>query len=156
MPFMVCWDSNTATVKKNLLLQRSLTWIRSIGWSSVNHQTQSPKKQTNYRGTRLQVKYMTIDPSDVFQCFWNIFLISKASYFCVGRNLISSTESGSDPYVRLYLLPDKRRSGRRKTNTMKKTVNPIYDQTSVSFSSSRLFKSSKFALNKTTCICVFK
>ncbi|XP_051555701.1 extended synaptotagmin-2-like isoform X2 [Myxocyprinus asiaticus] len=45
------------------------------------------------------------------------------------RNLISSTESGSDPYVRLYLLPDKRRSGRRKTNTMKKTVNPIYDQT---------------------------
>ncbi|XP_067308639.1 extended synaptotagmin-2-A isoform X1 [Pseudorasbora parva] len=45
------------------------------------------------------------------------------------RNLISSTESGSDPYVRLYLLPDKRRSGRRKTNTIKKTVNPIYDQT---------------------------
>ncbi|XP_077077878.1 extended synaptotagmin-2 isoform X2 [Siphateles boraxobius] len=45
------------------------------------------------------------------------------------RNLISSSESGSDPYVRLYLLPDKRRSGRRKTNTMKKTVNPIYDQT---------------------------
>ncbi|XP_016150695.1 extended synaptotagmin-2 isoform X3 [Sinocyclocheilus grahami] len=45
------------------------------------------------------------------------------------RNLISSTESGSEPYVRLYLLPDKRRSGRRKTNTMKKTVNPVYDQT---------------------------
>ncbi|XP_056090517.1 extended synaptotagmin-2 isoform X2 [Rhinichthys klamathensis goyatoka] len=45
------------------------------------------------------------------------------------RNLISSSESGSDPYVRLYLLPDKRRSGRRKTSTIKKTVNPIYDQT---------------------------
>uniref|UniRef100_A0A8C1B5J2 Extended synaptotagmin-like protein 2a n=1 Tax=Cyprinus carpio carpio TaxID=630221 RepID=A0A8C1B5J2_CYPCA len=45
------------------------------------------------------------------------------------RNLISSTENGSDPYVRLYLLPDKRRSGRRKTNTIKKTVNPVYDQT---------------------------
>ncbi|KAG1939545.1 extended synaptotagmin-2 [Pimephales promelas] len=45
------------------------------------------------------------------------------------RNLISSSESGSDPYVRLYLLPDKRRSGRRKTNTIKKTVNPVYDQT---------------------------
>uniref|UniRef100_A0A672N4V3 Extended synaptotagmin 2 n=1 Tax=Sinocyclocheilus grahami TaxID=75366 RepID=A0A672N4V3_SINGR len=44
------------------------------------------------------------------------------------RNLISSTENGSDPYVRLYLLPDKRRSGRRKTNTIKKTVNPVYDQ----------------------------
>ncbi|XP_056599108.1 extended synaptotagmin-2 isoform X2 [Triplophysa dalaica] len=45
------------------------------------------------------------------------------------RNLISSSQSGSEPYVRLYLLPDKRRSGRRKTNTLKKTVNPIYDQT---------------------------
>ncbi|KAM9440247.1 extended synaptotagmin-2 [Clarias gariepinus] len=45
------------------------------------------------------------------------------------RNLISFTESGSDPYVRLYLLPDKRRSGRRKTHTMKKNLNPVFDQT---------------------------
>ncbi|XP_017350877.1 extended synaptotagmin-2 isoform X2 [Ictalurus punctatus] len=45
------------------------------------------------------------------------------------RNLISFTDSGSDPYVRLYLLPDKRRSGRRKTHTIKKNLNPVYDQT---------------------------
>nr|XP_033506105.1 extended synaptotagmin-2-A isoform X3 [Epinephelus lanceolatus] len=45
------------------------------------------------------------------------------------RNLIAFTDHGSDPYVRLYLLPDKRRSGRRKTHTFKKTLNPIYDQT---------------------------
>ncbi|XP_063048979.1 extended synaptotagmin-2-like isoform X2 [Engraulis encrasicolus] len=45
------------------------------------------------------------------------------------RNLISFTDSGSDPYVRLYLLPDKRRSGRRKTSTLKKTLNPVFDQT---------------------------
>uniref|UniRef100_A0AAY4A6Q3 Extended synaptotagmin-like protein 2b n=1 Tax=Denticeps clupeoides TaxID=299321 RepID=A0AAY4A6Q3_9TELE len=45
------------------------------------------------------------------------------------RNLIQFTDSGSDPYVRLYLLPDKRRSGRRKTGTQKKTLNPVYDQT---------------------------
>ncbi|XP_034038606.1 extended synaptotagmin-2-B [Thalassophryne amazonica] len=45
------------------------------------------------------------------------------------RNLIAFSEQGSDPYVRLYLLPDKRRSGRRKTHTFKKTLNPIYDQT---------------------------
>ncbi|KAM9718995.1 LOW QUALITY PROTEIN: extended synaptotagmin-2 [Menidia menidia] len=44
------------------------------------------------------------------------------------RNLIAFTDQGSDPYVRLYLLPDKRRSGRRKTATMKKTVNPVYNQ----------------------------
>ncbi|XP_046732186.1 extended synaptotagmin-2 isoform X2 [Silurus meridionalis] len=45
------------------------------------------------------------------------------------RNLISFSDSGSDPYVRLYLLPDKRRSGRRKTATIKKNINPVYDQT---------------------------
>ncbi|XP_034410900.1 extended synaptotagmin-2 isoform X2 [Cyclopterus lumpus] len=45
------------------------------------------------------------------------------------RNLITFSDHGSDPYVRLYLLPDKRRSGRRKTPTFKKTLNPVYDQT---------------------------
>ncbi|XP_061587943.1 extended synaptotagmin-2-A-like isoform X2 [Cololabis saira] len=45
------------------------------------------------------------------------------------RNLIAFTDHGSDPYVRVYLLPDKRRSGRRKTHTYKKTLNPVYDQT---------------------------
>uniref|UniRef100_A0A1A8NDT2 Extended synaptotagmin-like protein 2 n=2 Tax=Nothobranchius rachovii TaxID=451742 RepID=A0A1A8NDT2_9TELE len=45
------------------------------------------------------------------------------------RNLIAFTDHGSDPYVRLYLLPDKRRSGRRKTSIVKKTLNPVYDQT---------------------------
>uniref|UniRef100_A0A8C6WVL7 Extended synaptotagmin-like protein 2a n=1 Tax=Neogobius melanostomus TaxID=47308 RepID=A0A8C6WVL7_9GOBI len=45
------------------------------------------------------------------------------------RNLSAFTDHGSDPYVRLYLLPDKRRSGRRKTSTFKKNLNPVYDQT---------------------------
>ncbi|XP_053324431.1 extended synaptotagmin-2 isoform X3 [Spea bombifrons] len=45
------------------------------------------------------------------------------------RNLIAFSEDGSDPYVRLYLLPDKRRSGRRKTHVHKKTLNPVFDQT---------------------------
>ncbi|XP_072307061.1 extended synaptotagmin-2 isoform X3 [Eucyclogobius newberryi] len=45
------------------------------------------------------------------------------------RNLIAFTKDGSDPFVRLYLLPDKSRTGRRKTGAMKRTVNPVYDQT---------------------------
>uniref|UniRef100_A0A3P9MPN4 Extended synaptotagmin-like protein 2a n=1 Tax=Oryzias latipes TaxID=8090 RepID=A0A3P9MPN4_ORYLA len=44
------------------------------------------------------------------------------------RDLISFTDHGSDPYVRLYLLPDKRRSGRRKTHTIKKSLSPVYDK----------------------------
>lgn len=45
------------------------------------------------------------------------------------RNLIAFTKDGSDPFIRLYLLPDKSRTGKRKTTTAKKTLNPIYDQT---------------------------
>ncbi|XP_077124683.1 extended synaptotagmin-2 isoform X1 [Ranitomeya variabilis] len=45
------------------------------------------------------------------------------------RNLIAFSVEGSDPYVRMYLLPDKRRSGRRKTHVHKKTLNPVFDQT---------------------------
>ncbi|XP_029313480.1 extended synaptotagmin-2-A isoform X2 [Cottoperca gobio] len=45
------------------------------------------------------------------------------------RNLIAFTKDGSDPFIRLYLLPDKSRTGRRKTGTMKRTLNPVYDQT---------------------------
>ncbi|TNN70779.1 Extended synaptotagmin-2 [Liparis tanakae] len=45
------------------------------------------------------------------------------------RNLIAFTKDGSDPFIRLYLLPDKSRTGRRKTGTMKRTLHPVYDQT---------------------------
>uniref|UniRef100_A0A8C6UTT0 Extended synaptotagmin-like protein 2b n=1 Tax=Neogobius melanostomus TaxID=47308 RepID=A0A8C6UTT0_9GOBI len=45
------------------------------------------------------------------------------------RNLIAFTKDGSDPFVRLYLLPDKSRTGRRKTGTMKRNLNPVFDQT---------------------------
>ncbi|XP_043991050.1 extended synaptotagmin-2-like isoform X2 [Gambusia affinis] len=45
------------------------------------------------------------------------------------RNLIAFTDHGSNPYARLYLHPDKRRSGRRKTHTHKKTQNPNFDET---------------------------
>uniref|UniRef100_A0A803T5U2 C2 domain-containing protein n=1 Tax=Anolis carolinensis TaxID=28377 RepID=A0A803T5U2_ANOCA len=44
------------------------------------------------------------------------------------RNLIAFSEEGSDPYVRMYLLPDKKRSGRRKTSVSKKNLNPVFDQ----------------------------
>ncbi|KAM9553503.1 extended synaptotagmin-2-A-like isoform 3-T3 [Salvelinus alpinus] len=45
------------------------------------------------------------------------------------RNLIAFAKDGSDPFIRIYLLPDKSRTGRRKTSTIKKTLNPVYDQT---------------------------
>uniref|UniRef100_A0A8C7VLL2 Extended synaptotagmin-like protein 2b n=1 Tax=Oncorhynchus mykiss TaxID=8022 RepID=A0A8C7VLL2_ONCMY len=45
------------------------------------------------------------------------------------RNLIAFAKDESDPFIRIYLLPDKSRTGRRKTGTIKKTLNPVYDQT---------------------------
>ncbi|XP_060920436.1 extended synaptotagmin-2-B isoform X2 [Labrus mixtus] len=45
------------------------------------------------------------------------------------RNLIAFTKDSSDPFIRLYLLPDKSRTGRRKTGAMKRTLHPVYDQT---------------------------
>ncbi|XP_067843394.1 extended synaptotagmin-3-like [Heptranchias perlo] len=44
------------------------------------------------------------------------------------RSLIPCSNDGSDPYVRLYLLPDKSWSGRRRTQVKKKTVDPQYDE----------------------------
>ncbi|XP_043848469.1 synaptotagmin-like protein 2 isoform X5 [Dromiciops gliroides] len=34
----------------------------------------------------------------------------------------------SDPYVKIYLLPDKGKMGKKKTLVMKKTLNPVYNE----------------------------
>lgn len=61
----------------------------------------------------------------------HLFSMCFSLFFAHHRNLIAFSEEGSDPYVRMYLLPDKRRSGRRKTHVSKKTLNPVFDQTYV-------------------------
>ncbi|XP_078376188.1 extended synaptotagmin-2-like isoform X2 [Oculina patagonica] len=46
------------------------------------------------------------------------------------RNLLACDSDGlSDPYVRAYLLPDKSRSGRRRTDVKKNTLEPTWDET---------------------------
>ncbi|NXY27556.1 ESYT3 protein, partial [Pomatorhinus ruficollis] len=44
------------------------------------------------------------------------------------RNLVPSSNRGVDPYVRIYLLPDRRWTNRKKTSVKKKTLNPQYDE----------------------------
>lgn len=34
-----------------------------------------------------------------------------------------------DPYVKLYLLPDRGSNGKRKTDVVRDSVNPIFDET---------------------------
>uniref|UniRef100_A0A663N5X0 Extended synaptotagmin 3 n=1 Tax=Athene cunicularia TaxID=194338 RepID=A0A663N5X0_ATHCN len=43
-------------------------------------------------------------------------------------NLVPSSNRGVDPYVRIYLLPDRRWTSRKKTSVKKKTLNPQYDE----------------------------
>ncbi|KAK2830305.1 hypothetical protein Q5P01_018236 [Channa striata] len=45
------------------------------------------------------------------------------------EDIASARKNRSDPYVKMYLLPDKSSHSKKKTSVKKKTLNPIYDQT---------------------------
>ncbi|GAB1294565.1 Extended synaptotagmin-3 [Apodemus speciosus] len=47
------------------------------------------------------------------------------------RNLTPCTSSGADPYVRIYLLPERRWASRKKTSVKQKTLEPLFDETSL-------------------------
>ncbi|XP_071504109.1 synaptotagmin-like protein 4 isoform X5 [Diadema antillarum] len=45
------------------------------------------------------------------------------------RNLTAARPNGSaNPYVKLYLEPDRSKGGKKKTSVMKNTINPVYEQ----------------------------
>jgi len=44
-------------------------------------------------------------------------------------HLIPCDKKGNtDPYVRLYLLPDRSKYGKKKTRTLEDTLNPVFDE----------------------------
>ncbi len=46
------------------------------------------------------------------------------------RGLAAADSNGySDPYVKTYLLPDKSKQSKRKTEVKKKTLQPVYKET---------------------------
>ncbi|XP_045713080.1 extended synaptotagmin-3 [Phyllostomus hastatus] len=45
------------------------------------------------------------------------------------RNLTPCTSSGADPYVRVYLLPERRWASRKKTSVKRRTLEPLFDET---------------------------
>jgi synaptotagmin-like protein len=52
-------------------------------------------------------------------------------YIFYFRNLIpcDTSDNLADPYIKIYLLPDKSSSGKKKTQTIKNTLNPVWDET---------------------------
>ncbi|KAK2145163.1 hypothetical protein LSH36_698g01047 [Paralvinella palmiformis] len=57
----------------------------------------------------------------------NIFEIHVKQ--CRDLAVVDTKKKRSDPYVKTYLLPDKTKSGKRKTRVKKHTLNPSYDET---------------------------
>ena len=46
------------------------------------------------------------------------------------RSLAAGDSNGySDPYIKLYLLPDKERKTKHKTSIKKKTLDPVFNET---------------------------
>ncbi|XP_071747150.1 uncharacterized protein [Lepeophtheirus salmonis] len=47
---------------------------------------------------------------------------------CKDLAAVDIKRNRSDPYVKVYLLPDKSKSGKRKTKVKKHTLNPVFDE----------------------------
>ncbi|KAK7077859.1 Protein kinase C conserved region 2 (CalB) [Halocaridina rubra] len=47
---------------------------------------------------------------------------------CRDLAAVDTKRNRSDPYVKVYLLPDKSKSGKRKTKVKKHTLNPIFEE----------------------------
>lgn len=65
-------------------------------------------------------------------CLLSIWHENNSDYFASSflRNLLALDSDGlSDPYVRAYLLPEKSRSSRRRTDVKKNTLDPKFDET---------------------------
>ncbi len=46
------------------------------------------------------------------------------------QDLAAADSTGlSDPYIKTYLLPDKSKHSKKKTDVKKKTLNPVYNHT---------------------------
>lgn len=47
---------------------------------------------------------------------------------CKDLAAVDTKRNRSDPYVKVYLLPDKSKSGKRKTKVKKHTLNPVFEE----------------------------
>lgn len=47
---------------------------------------------------------------------------------CKDLAAVDTKRNRSDPYVKVYLLPDKSKAGKRKTKVKKHTLNPFFDE----------------------------
>uniref|UniRef100_A0A672TLN9 Extended synaptotagmin 3 n=1 Tax=Strigops habroptila TaxID=2489341 RepID=A0A672TLN9_STRHB len=116
--FQLDHSSSDSFIKMKLVLRVSCSLSCSLGFPN----RKALIVQLSYSGTevplgeiQLTVRYASIRQSLVV-------LVNGC------RNLVPSSNRGVDPYVRIYLLPDRRWTSRKKTSVKKKTLNPQYDE----------------------------
>ena len=70
------------------------------------------------------------------------------------RDLAAADKGGSsDPYVKTYLLPDKKKETKRKTKVVKKTLNPTYNEILKVRGGRGIHKDSSLSLQPVLCVC---
>ncbi|GFQ63921.1 synaptotagmin-like protein 4 [Trichonephila clavata] len=83
-----------------------------------------------YSGAGCHYGFVTVSGDVLFGLNYNQKSQMMEVFIKECRNLaaIDVRHNKSNPYVKVYLLPDKTRSGKRKTKTKKNTVNPVFNE----------------------------
>jgi len=91
------------------------------------------------------VRLSTLPPNELVNKWFNLESLSHGEILCQlsydslsdylsvtiikARDLITAKSNIPDPYVKVYLLPDRKKQTKKKTNYIKRTVNPEYNET---------------------------
>uniref|UniRef100_A0A9R1SBN6 Extended synaptotagmin-like protein 3 n=2 Tax=Cyprinus carpio TaxID=7962 RepID=A0A9R1SBN6_CYPCA len=116
LPLVRLLNVSDMTMDQRFLLERSgansqikMKAVLRVSEAILNHQGSFGRIQLTLRYATLRKRLIVI----VSGC----------------KDLFSCSESGSDTYVRMYLLPDQTWKHRKRTSVKKKTVNPVFNET---------------------------
>lgn len=73
------------------------------------------------------IMFILVEPIKVFYCLLNVILQLTVGILQAADLLSMDSGGTSDPYVRVYVLPDKKK--KFDTKVHKKTLNPVFNET---------------------------